>query len=47
MDASVHGWWGLFWPIHRGLVVNVNAIALAHRKLNGQYELCGRCLQGS
>jgi DNA-binding LytR/AlgR family response regulator len=29
----------LFWPIHRGLVVNVNAIALAHRKLNGQYEL--------
>jgi DNA-binding LytR/AlgR family response regulator len=29
----------VFWPIHRGLVVNVNAIALAHRKLNGQYEL--------
>jgi DNA-binding LytR/AlgR family response regulator len=29
----------VFWPAHRGLVVNVNAIALAHRKLNGQYEL--------
>jgi len=29
----------VFWPVHRGLVVNVNAIALAHRKLNGQYEL--------
>jgi DNA-binding LytR/AlgR family response regulator len=29
----------LFWPIHRGVVVNVNAIALAHRKLNGQFEL--------
>lgn len=29
----------IFWPIHRGLVVNVNAIAVAHRKLNGQYEL--------
>jgi len=28
-----------FWPIHRGLVVNVAAIAFAHRKLNGQYEL--------
>ena len=29
----------VFWPIHRGVVVNVNAIALAHRKLNGQFEL--------
>jgi DNA-binding LytR/AlgR family response regulator len=29
----------VFWPAHRGIVVNVNAIALAHRKLNGQYEL--------
>ena len=29
----------LFWPIHRGVVVNANAIAVAHRKLNGQYEL--------
>lgn len=29
----------MFWPIHRGVVVNVNAIALAHRKLNGQFEL--------
>ena len=29
----------VFWPIHRGTVVNVNAIALAHRKLSGQYEL--------
>lgn len=29
----------VFWPIHRGVVVNVNAIAVAHRKLNGQYEL--------
>ena len=29
----------VFWPVHRGVVVNVNAIALAHRKLNGQYEL--------
>ena len=29
----------VFWPIHRGTVVNVNAIALAHRKLGGQYEL--------
>jgi DNA-binding LytR/AlgR family response regulator len=28
-----------FWPTHRGVIVNVNAIALAHRKLNGQYEL--------
>jgi DNA-binding LytR/AlgR family response regulator len=29
----------IFWPVHRGVVVNVNAIALAHRKLNGQFEL--------
>jgi len=29
----------VFWPTHRGVIVNVNAIALAHRKLNGQYEL--------
>jgi len=29
----------VFWPIHRGVVVNANAIAIAHRKLNGQYEL--------
>ena len=29
----------VFWPVHRGLVVNANAIALAHRKLNGQFEL--------
>jgi DNA-binding LytR/AlgR family response regulator len=29
----------VFWPIHRGVVVNVNAIAMAHRKLNGQFEL--------
>jgi DNA-binding LytR/AlgR family response regulator len=29
----------VFWPIHRGVVVNVNAIALAHRRLNGQFEL--------
>jgi len=29
----------LFWPVHRGTVVNVNAIALARRKLNGQFEL--------
>jgi DNA-binding LytR/AlgR family response regulator len=29
----------VFWPIHRGVIVNVNAIALAHRKLNGQFEL--------
>lgn len=29
----------VFWPVHRGVVVNVNAIALAHRKLNGQFEL--------
>ena len=29
----------IFWPVHRGLVVNANAIALAHRKLNGQFEL--------
>ena len=29
----------VFWPIHRGVVVNVNAVALAHRKLNGQFEL--------
>lgn len=28
-----------FWPVHRGLVVNVDAIALAQRKLNGQFEL--------
>jgi DNA-binding LytR/AlgR family response regulator len=28
-----------FWPIHRGVIVNANAIALAHRKLNGQFEL--------
>jgi DNA-binding LytR/AlgR family response regulator len=29
----------VFWPIHRGVVVNANAIALAHRKFNGQFEL--------
>ncbi len=29
----------IFWPVHRGVVVNANAIALAHRKLNGQFEL--------
>jgi DNA-binding LytR/AlgR family response regulator len=29
----------VFWPIHRGIVVNVNAIALAQRKLSGQFEL--------
>lgn len=29
----------LFWPIHRGVIVNVNAIALARRKLNGQFQL--------
>jgi DNA-binding LytR/AlgR family response regulator len=29
----------VFWPVHRGVVVNANAIALAHRKLNGQFEL--------
>ncbi|MFL6695669.1 MAG: LytR/AlgR family response regulator transcription factor [Vitreoscilla sp.] len=29
----------VFWPIHRGVIVNANAIALAHRKLNGQFEL--------
>jgi len=29
----------VFWPVHRGVVVNVNAIAMAHRKLNGQFEL--------
>ncbi|RZT95015.1 LytR/AlgR family response regulator transcription factor [Rivibacter subsaxonicus] len=29
----------VFWPVHRGVVVNVNAIALAHRKLGGQFEL--------
>ena len=29
----------VFWPVHRGLVVNANAIALAHRKFNGQFEL--------
>jgi DNA-binding LytR/AlgR family response regulator len=29
----------LFWPIHRGVVVNANAIALAHKRLNGQFEL--------
>jgi len=29
----------VFWPIHRGVVVNVNAVALAHRRLNGQFEL--------
>jgi DNA-binding LytR/AlgR family response regulator len=29
----------IFWPIHRGVVVNMNAVALAHRKLNGQFEL--------
>jgi DNA-binding LytR/AlgR family response regulator len=29
----------VFWPIHRGVVVNVNAIALAHRRLNGQFEV--------
>lgn len=28
-----------FWPVHRGVVVNANAIALAQRKLNGQFEL--------
>ena len=29
----------VFWPVHRGVVINVNAIAMAHRKLNGQFEL--------
>ena len=29
----------VFWPVHRGVLVNVNAIALAQRKLNGQFEL--------
>ncbi len=29
----------VFWPIHRGVVVNVNAIALAHRKFSGQFEI--------
>jgi DNA-binding LytR/AlgR family response regulator len=29
----------LFWLVHRGVIVNVNAIALARRKLNGQFEL--------
>lgn len=29
----------VFWPVHRGVIVNANAIALAHRKLNGQFEL--------
>jgi DNA-binding LytR/AlgR family response regulator len=29
----------VFWPIHRGVIVNVNEIALAQRKLNGQFEL--------
>jgi DNA-binding LytR/AlgR family response regulator len=28
-----------FWPIHRGVVVNANAIAAVHRKLNGQLEV--------
>ena len=29
----------VFWPIHRGVVVNANAIAAVHRKLNGQLEV--------
>jgi DNA-binding LytR/AlgR family response regulator len=29
----------VFWPIHRGVIVNVNAIAVARRKLSGQFEL--------
>lgn len=29
----------VFWTIHRGVVVNANAVALARRKLNGQFEL--------
>jgi DNA-binding LytR/AlgR family response regulator len=29
----------VFWPVHRGVVVNVNAIAIAHRRFNGQFEL--------
>ena len=29
----------VFWPIHRGVVVNANAIAMAHRKMNGQFEV--------
>jgi len=29
----------MFWPVHRGVVVNVNAIAMAHRKFNGKFEL--------
>lgn len=29
----------VFWPVHRGVVVNVNAIALVHRKFNGQFDL--------
>jgi DNA-binding LytR/AlgR family response regulator len=29
----------LFWPIHRGVVVNANAISALHRKLNGQLEV--------
>jgi DNA-binding LytR/AlgR family response regulator len=29
----------VFWPVHRGVVVNANEIAMAHRKLGGQYEL--------
>jgi DNA-binding LytR/AlgR family response regulator len=28
-----------FWPIHRGVVVNVGAISAVHRKLNGQLEV--------
>lgn len=28
-----------FWTVHRGVVVNANAIALVRRKLNGQFEL--------
>lgn len=29
----------VFWPVHRGVVVNVGAIALAHRKFNGRFEI--------
>lgn len=29
----------IFWPIHRGVVANANAIAMAHRKMNGQFEV--------
>lgn len=28
-----------FWPIHRGIVVNANAISALHRKLGGQREV--------